>query len=58
MGTWFIRLFGYPVFLEGNLIDMGQFKLAVVEAWWTSVSVPAVQLCRVGCLFRPRQSDL
>ena len=32
MGTWFIRLFGYPVFLEGNLIDMGQFKLAVVEA--------------------------
>lgn len=32
MGTWFIRLFGYAVFLEGNIIDMGSFKLAVVEA--------------------------
>ncbi len=32
LGTWFIRLFGYSVFLEGNLIDMGSFKLAVVEA--------------------------
>lgn len=32
LGTWFIRLFGYSVFLEGNIIDMGSFKLAVVEA--------------------------
>ena len=31
-GTWIIRLFGIPVYLEGNIIDMGQFKLQVVEA--------------------------
>ena len=28
----FIRLFQIPVFLEGNVIDLGQYKLQVVEA--------------------------
>ena len=32
LGTWLIRLFGIPVFLEGNIIDMGVYKLQVVEA--------------------------
>ena len=40
MGTWFIRLFGYPVFLEGNLIDMGQAEVGGYRSLqWTSVSV-------------------
>lgn len=32
LGVWFIRLFGIPVFLEGNVIDLGVYKLQVVEA--------------------------
>jgi exosortase D (VPLPA-CTERM-specific) len=32
LGVWVIRLFGISVFLEGNVIDLGQFKLQVVEA--------------------------
>ncbi len=32
LGTWLIRAFGIPVFLEGNIIDMGVYKLQVVEA--------------------------
>ncbi len=32
LGTWLIRFFGIPVFLEGNIIDMGVYKLQVVEA--------------------------
>ena len=32
LGVWFIRLFQIPVYLEGNIIDLGQFKLQVVEA--------------------------
>ena len=32
IGVWFIRLFGGVVFLEGNVIDMGNTKLMVVEA--------------------------
>jgi len=32
IGVWFIRLFGISVFLEGNVIDLGGFKLQVVEA--------------------------
>lgn len=31
-GTLFIRLIGIPVFLEGNIIDLGSYKLQVVEA--------------------------
>lgn len=31
-GVWIIRLFGIPVYLEGNVIDLGVFKLQVVEA--------------------------
>lgn len=31
-GVWFIRLLGISVFLDGNLIDMGTYKLEVVEA--------------------------
>lgn len=32
LGVLFIRLFGIPVFLEGNIIDLGLYKLQVVEA--------------------------
>ena len=32
LGVWFIRLFNIPVYLEGNIIDLGAYKLQVVEA--------------------------
>lgn len=32
LGTFFIRLFQIPVYLEGNVIDLGVYKLQVVEA--------------------------
>ncbi|MBK7167686.1 MAG: VPLPA-CTERM-specific exosortase XrtD [Gammaproteobacteria bacterium] len=32
LGVLFIRLWGIPVFLEGNVIDLGVYKLQVVEA--------------------------
>jgi exosortase D (VPLPA-CTERM-specific) len=32
LGVWLIRLAGVPVFLEGNVIDLGTFKLQVAEA--------------------------
>lgn len=32
IGVWVIRLFGISVYLEGNVIDLGSFKLQVVEA--------------------------
>ena len=32
LGTFFIRLFQVPVYLEGNVIDLGVYKLQVVEA--------------------------
>jgi exosortase D (VPLPA-CTERM-specific) len=32
LGTFFIRLLGIPVYLEGNVIDLGVYKLQVVEA--------------------------
>lgn len=32
LGTWFIRLADIPVFLEGNVIDLGVYKLQVAEA--------------------------
>jgi exosortase D (VPLPA-CTERM-specific) len=32
LGVFFIRLFGIPVYLDGNIIDMGIYKLQVVEA--------------------------
>src|ERR1019366_6008769 len=32
LGTFFIRLFQIPVYLEGNVIDLGYYKLQVVEA--------------------------
>ena len=32
LGVEFLRLFGYSVFLEGNVIDLGAYKLQVVEA--------------------------
>lgn len=31
-GTFIVRFFGIPVFLEGNIIDLGTYKLQVVEA--------------------------
>jgi exosortase D (VPLPA-CTERM-specific) len=32
LGVWFMRLFGISVFLEGNVIDLGGYKLQVAEA--------------------------
>lgn len=32
IGVWFIRLFGISVYLEGNIIDLGTYKLQVIEA--------------------------
>lgn len=32
IGVWFIRLMDIPVFLEGNVIDLGVYKLQVAEA--------------------------
>jgi exosortase D (VPLPA-CTERM-specific) len=32
LGVWLIRLFQIPVYLDGNIIDMGTYKLQVVEA--------------------------
>jgi exosortase D (VPLPA-CTERM-specific) len=32
LGVWFIKLAGIPVFLEGNIIDLGVYKLQVAEA--------------------------
>ena len=32
LGVWLIRLAGVPVFLDGNVIDLGTYKLQVAEA--------------------------
>ncbi|WP_295883585.1 VPLPA-CTERM-specific exosortase XrtD [uncultured Thiohalocapsa sp.] len=32
LGVWLIRLFGISVFLEGNVIDLGNYQLQVVDA--------------------------
>ncbi len=32
LGTWLIRLVDIPVFLDGNVIDLGPYKLLVAEA--------------------------
>lgn len=32
LGVFFIGLFGIPVYLDGNLIDLGTYKLQVVDA--------------------------
>lgn len=32
MGVWFVRLMNIPVYLEGNVIDLGIYKLQVAEA--------------------------
>jgi exosortase D (VPLPA-CTERM-specific) len=32
LGVWFLRLFDVPVYLEGNIIDLGVLKLHVAEA--------------------------
>ena len=32
MGVWFLHMLRVPVFLEGNIIDLGDFKLHVAEA--------------------------
>ncbi len=32
LGVWFLQLAGVPVFLEGNIIDLGVLKLHVAEA--------------------------
>lgn len=32
LGVWFIRQMAVPVFLDGNIIDLGEFKLQVAEA--------------------------
>jgi exosortase D (VPLPA-CTERM-specific) len=32
LGVWFMRLFGITVYVEGNVIDLGGYKLQVAEA--------------------------
>ena len=32
LGVWFVSLAGVPVYLEGNIIDLGVYKLHVAEA--------------------------
>lgn len=32
LGVWFVSLAGVPVFLDGNIIDLGVYKLQVAEA--------------------------
>ena len=32
LGVWFIELMGIPVYLEGNVIDLGVYQLQVAEA--------------------------
>lgn len=32
IGVWFVELMGVPVYLEGNVIDLGIYKLQVAEA--------------------------
>src|SRR5262249_22754961 len=32
LGVFFIRMFGVPVYLTGNVIDLGNFKLQIAEA--------------------------
>ena len=32
LGAQFIRLFGVPVYLDGNIIDLGYYKVQIVEA--------------------------
>ncbi len=32
LGVWFVAMMGVPVFLEGNVIDLGIYKLQVAEA--------------------------
>ena len=32
LGVWFVSMAGVPVFLEGNVIDLGVYKLQVAEA--------------------------
>lgn len=32
IGVWFVGLMGVPVFLDGNVIDLGVYKLQVAEA--------------------------
>ena len=32
IGVWFVRLAGVPVYLDGNVIDLGVYKLLVAEA--------------------------
>jgi exosortase D (VPLPA-CTERM-specific) len=32
LGVWFVQLFGISVFAEGNVIDLGGYKLQVAEA--------------------------
>ena len=49
LGVGFIRLFGIPVFREGNLIDLGSYKLEVAEA--CSGLTYLYPLLWFGCIF-------
>jgi len=52
-GVAFLRLVGVSVFLEGNVIDLGTFKLPVAEACsWLRFLFPLMSFCFVcDCLF-------
>ena len=49
LGVGFIRLFNIPVFREGNLIDLGSYKLEVAEA--CSGLTYLYPLLWFGCIF-------
>jgi len=46
LGVWFLRLLAVPVFLEGNIIDLGVLKLHVAEACSGVYELGADRHCR------------
>ena len=51
---FFIRLFGVPVYLTGNVIDLGNLQIASGRGLqWTAVPLPAVELGFSGGLSFP-----
>ena len=54
LGVFFIRLFGVPVYLTGNVIDLGNYKLQVVEACsGLRYLYPLLSLRILGSIFIP-----
>ena len=54
LGVFFIRLFGVPVHLTGNIIDLGNYKLQVVEACsGLALSLSSAKSRILGSIFIP-----